>query len=323
MAENLFKIMRILITGGAGFIGSNLSAFHLKNNDSVTVIDNLITGSKENIKPFLNNNNFTFYQENILTFDFGLLTSDFDIVYHLASPASPIQYKKYPIETLLVNSEGTQKLLEFMKKSNSKSFVLASTSEIYGDPLVHPQIETYWGNVNPVGIRSCYDEGKRFAEAITMTYFRKYKLNVRIARIFNTYGPHMDKDDGRVTSNIIYQAITNKPLSIYGNGKQTRSFCYVSDLVNGLYKLATTADIEGEVINLGNSTEYSILDFTHIVQELTGTISKIIYQQIDEDDPKRRKPDITKAKTKLNWEPIISLKDGLLNTISYFKKRFL
>lgn len=318
--------MNILITGGGGFIGSNLTAFHLEKNDVVFVIDNLITGSRKNISRFLTNKNFHFYQSDVLTFNlprrqagFSLPTY-FDLIYHLASPASPIQYKKYPIETLLTNSQGTHNLLQFLKKSLSKNFVLASTSEVYGDPLVHPQKEDYWGNVNPNGIRSCYDESKRFAESLAMNYFRKHKLNIRIARIFNTYGPNMEKNDGRVVSNFIIEALTNKPITIYGDGKQTRSFCYISDMVNGLYLLATKTNIAGSIINLGNSIERSVLELAKIIKNLTKSSSKIVFQPIEEDDPKKRKPDISKAKKLLGWTPKVSIEDGLIKTIDYFKK---
>jgi len=315
--------MKILITGGAGFIGSNLSEYHLKKNDEVFVIDNYITGSKENIKELLKNSHFHFYQEDLLAFNFSLLTSNFDIIYHLASPASPVQYKKYPLETLRVNSEGTRRLLEFMRDKKCKVFVLASTSEVYGDPKVHPQPESYWGHVNPVGCRSCYDEGKRFAEALTISYFRKYNLDLRIARIFNTYGPNMEKHDGRVISNFIMQALTNEPITVYGKGNQTRSFCYVSDMVNALYSLAVKKQIAGEIINLGNPEEYSILELASIIKKETASQSKIITKPIDEDDPKQRQPDISKAKKILGWEPNIPFLEGLGKTITYFKNRFL
>ena len=315
--------MKILITGGAGFIGSNLAEFHLKKNDEVLVIDNLITGLKKNIEPFLNKNNFQFYKEDILTFNFSLLTFNFDVVYHLASPASPIQYKKHPIETLRVNSEGTYRLLEFMKQIKSKSFVLASTSEVYGDPQVHPQPESYWGNVNPIGIRACYDEGKRFAEAIAVTYFRKYNLDVRIARIFNTYGPNMEKEDGRVISNFVMQALTNQPITVYGNGNQTRSFCYVSDMVRALYELGTRKNIAGEIVNLGNPEEYRIKELAIIIKKAVKSSAEIISKPIDEDDPKQRQPDIAKAKKLLGLTPKVSFTEGLDKIITYFRNRFL
>jgi len=315
--------MNILITGGAGFIGSNLTGFHLNKNDTVVVIDNLITGLRQNIELFLSKSNFKFYQNDLLTFDFSLLNSNFDIIYHLASPASPIQYKKRPIETLRVNSEGTYRTLEFMKESKSKTFVLASTSEVYGDPTLHPQPESYWGNVNPIGGRSCYDEGKRFAEALTMTYFRKFGLDVRIGRIFNTYGPNMEKEDGRVISNFIMQSLTNKPITVYGTGKQTRSFCFVSDMVDALYLLGTRPNISGEIINVGNPEEYMILDLARIIKKETGSAAEISFKPIEEDDPKQRQPNIVKAKKLLGWQPKIKFLEGLGVTISYFKGRFV
>jgi len=313
--------MKILITGGAGFIGSNLSQSHLQKDDEIWVIDNLITGAQKNISSLLKNKNFHFIKADLVSYDLEVLPW-FDIIYHLASPASPIQYKRYPLETLLVNSIGTYRLLEFMKKSGSKTSVIASTSEVYGDPTVHPQVESYWGNVNPVGIRSCYDEGKRFSEAVAISFVRKHKLNIRIARIFNTYGPNMEKNDGRVVSNFIIQALENKPLTIYGNGQQTRSFCYVSDLIQGLYSLATTKNIDGQIINLGSPNEKKILELAKIIIQLTKTKSKISYQPIDEDDPQRRQPDISKAKKLLNWKPDVKLEDGLKKTIKYFQERF-
>lgn len=310
--------MKILITGVAGFIGSNLLEFFLSQNHEVFGIDNFITGSKKNIEQFKNHTSFHFWEKDLLDFD----TSEFgsiDIVYHLASPASPPQYKKYPVETLLVNSLGTKKLLESVKKNGSGTFVLASTSEIYGNPLEHPQTETYWGNVNPVGERSCYDEAKRFSEALSMAYFRTYRLDIRIARIFNTYGPHMEKNDGRVISNFVNQALENIPLTIYGDGSQTRSFCYVSDMVRALCLLGTTQHISGEIINLGNSQEKSILEIARLIQAMTKTQSQITFQKKGADDPERRKPDISKAQKLLQWNPEISLEEGLSKTIEYFK----
>lgn len=314
--------MKILITGGAGFIGSNLAEFYLSNNDEVFVVDSLITGSKANIEALLKNPRFHFYQKDVCTFDLSPLPS-FDIIYHLASPASPVQYKKYPIETLRVNSEGTYRLLECMKRNKSKIFVLASTSEVYGDPKVHPQTESYWGNVNPVGVRSCYDEGKRFAEALTISYFRKYNLDIRIARIFNTYGPNMEENDGRVISNFVMQALTNKPITVYGNGEQTRSFCYVSDMVQVLSLCGTKPDIAGEIINVGNPEEYSIKEVATIIKKETKSVSEIISKPIDDDDPKQRQPDITKAKKLLGWEPKVTFLEGLHKTLPYFKNRFI
>jgi nucleoside-diphosphate-sugar epimerase len=314
--------MKILITGGAGFIGSHLTAFHLEKGDSVYVIDNFITGSKENIIPYEKNELYRFIEGNVITFDFASLAVPFDISYHLASPASPIQYKKHPVETLQVNAQGTYNVLEHVKKTGG-SFLVASTSEVYGDPLVHPQPESYWGNVNSAGVRSCYDEGKRFAEAMTMTYYRSFGVDARIVRIFNTYGPNMEKNDGRVVSNFIMQALTGQPITIYGDGTQTRSFCYVSDLVRGLNLLATVDIKDDRIINIGNPDEKTMLELAQKVKELTGTGSEIVFQPIDADDPKKRKPDITKAQTILGWQPTVSLDQGLQKTIAYFKERFI
>lgn len=310
--------MKILITGVAGFIGSNLLEFFLSQNHEVIGIDNYITGSKKNIEQFKDHPLFHFFEKDLLDFDTENLDA-IDIIYHLASPASPPQYKKYSIETLLVNSLGTKKMLDVLKKNPSATFVLASTSEVYGNPMEHPQTETYWGNVNPVGERSCYDEAKRFAEAISTAYFRKHSLDIRIARIFNTYGPRMEKNDGRVISNFVNQALENMPLTIYGDGSQTRSFCYVSDMVQALHLLGTTKQLQGEIINLGNPQEKTILEIARLIQTMTKTQSQITFQEKDADDPERRKPDITKAQRLLQWNPEISLEDGLAKTIEYFK----
>lgn len=314
--------MKVLITGCAGFIGSNFVSHLLSESHEVYGIDNLLTGSMQNIDDLRENKRFTFYQEDVLSFDFSYLPSC-DIIYHLASPASPIQYKKHPVETLMVNSLGTKRVLDYMVKSKSKRLVISSTSEVYGDPHEHPQNEAYWGNVNPVGVRSCYDEGKRFSEAMAMTYYRKYGQDVRIARIFNTYGPNMEKEDGRVVSNFIMQALLQKPVTIYGTGKQTRSFCYISDMIDGLYKLGTTDNIKGEIVNLGNTDEKTILELAQIIINLTSSSSQIIFRPIDGDDPKKRKPEITKAMRLLGWRTNIPLEEGLRKTIDYFKKRFI
>lgn len=314
--------MNILITGGAGFIGSHLTKFHLAKNDDVTVIDNFITGNKKNLSfdfaQDLNKNNLKIIKADITNFNFSDLPS-FDIIYDLASPASPKDFQQLSIEILKTNSLGLINILDFFIKSNSKTFVFSSTSEVYGDPLEHPQKESYFGHVNPVGIRSCYDEGKRFAEALMIAYFRKYKKDVRIARIFNTYGPFMKKDDGRVVSNFINQALVNRPMTIYGQGKQTRSFCYVSDMVEGLYLLAITPKLAGETINIGNQNEKTILEIADIIKKLTQSQSEIVYKTIGADDPKRRCPDITKAKKLLNWRPKVGLEEGLKKTIQYFR----
>ena len=323
--------MKILITGGGGFIGSHLVKFHLSKNDQVTVIDNFITGDKKNLSfngvyperirrtQDLNKNNLKIIKADINDFDF-LNLPIFDIVYDLASPASPKDFVNLSVEILKTNSLGLMNVLDFFVKSNSKTFVFSSTSEVYGDPLEHPQKEDYFGHVNPVGLRSCYDEGKRFAEALMMAYFRKYKKDIRIARIFNTYGPYMKKDDGRVVSNFVNQAINNQPLTIYGNGSQTRSFCYVSDMVDGLYLLATTKNQAGQIINIGNPIEKTILEIADIIKKLTQSHSGIIFESIGKDDPKKRCPDITKAKNLLNWQPKISLEEGIKKTIEYFKQ---
>lgn len=310
----------ILLTGGAGFIGSNMTSYYLEKGCDVSVIDNLLTSSELNIQPHQNDPRFHFYNKNLIDGNLQsyLENKQFDFIFHLASPASPRQYYAHPIETLLVNSVGTKYLLEYMRETNSKSMVYASTSEIYGDPLMHPQIETYWGNVNPNGERSCYDEAKRFGEAMIMTYVRLHKLNVKIARIFNTYGPNMEKDDGRVISNFITQALDNADMTIYGDGNQTRSFCYVTDLIVGLDKLANVNE-PGLVINLGNDTEKKIVEIAHLIKQMTNSTSNIVHKPLPSDDPKKRKPDLTKAERLLSFKPVVTLNDGLEKTIAYFK----
>ena len=312
--------MNILITGGAGFIGSHLAKLHLSLGDNVWIIDNLLTGSKQNLDR-MTGHTLKFYEADITTFDLNKLPR-MDLVYHLASPASPVQYKKHPVETLLANSVGSYRLMEWLKSGHGHRLVLASTSEIYGDPLIHPQPETYWGNVNSVGVRACYDEAKRFAEAIVTTYLRKYQIDVRVARIFNTYGPNMEKNDGRIISNFVIQALTNKPITVYGDGQQTRSFCFVADLVKGLHLLGAKDSLKGEIVNLGNPDERTVLEMAKLIKQLTDSSSEIVFQPIEDDDPKKRKPDITKAKTLLDWEPKIGLEDGLKQTINHFKERY-
>lgn len=315
----------VLVAGGAGFIGSHLCRFLLTNGYRVICIDNFITGDRRNIAQLQKDNNFIFVDFDITKFP-EVLDSKIDTVdyiFHLASPASPNKksprsFMNYPIETLLVNSIGTYHLLELAKKHQA-SFLFASSSEVYGDPNVSPQPETYFGNVNPNGIRSVYDEAKRFGEAIVMVYVRKFNMNCRIVRIFNTYGPSMQKDDGRVVSNFINQALENKEITIYGDGNQTRSFCYVDDMVLGLTKALFSKELKGEVINLGNPDERTILELATIIKDLTGSLSKIIYESLPEDDPKERKPDIKKAQSLLDWKPSVSLNDGLRKTIEYFK----
>lgn len=305
-----------LVTGGAGFIGSHLCEALIRKSLKVICVDNLGTGKLSNLSAIIRNRDFKFIRHDVVK---PLkIKEKINYIFHLASYASPPYYQKYSIDTLMTNSLGTYNILEMARKHKAK-FLFVSTSEVYGDPKVHPQKEDYWGNVNPVGIRSCYDEAKRFAEALTMEYSRKHNLDVRIIRIFNTYGPRLQKDDGRVISNFIYQALHNLPLTIYGDGIQTRSFCYVSDMVNGILKAMFTQKSKNQIINLGNSSEITIKQVAFIIKKLTGAKSKVVYKQLPKDDPTRRKPDITKAKKILNWEPKIKLKEGLIKTIQWFK----
>jgi len=301
----------ILVTGGAGFIGSWLCESLLEKGYQVVCVDSLITGEKGNIEGLMGNENFRFIQHDIAK---PLEIKGIEYVFHLASP---VDYYKFPLETMLVNSLGTLNMLELARKQDAK-FLLASTSEVYGDPEEHPQREDYWGNVNPVGKRSCYDESKRFAEALSMVYFRKYGVGVKIARIFNTYGPRMRKDDGRAVPNFITQALQGKDITVYGDGNQTRSFCYVSDMVEGIETVMFKAKA-GDVFNLGNPEEFKIIEFARLVKELTGSESNIAFMNLPEDDPKKRRPDITKAK-KLGWEPKTDIKTGLEKTIEWFRK---
>ena len=310
--------MNIFIAGGAGFIGSHLTKYFLDKNDSVTVIDNFVTGNKNNLKSELNNKLLKLIEADITSYNFSTLPT-FDILYDLASPASPKAFTKLSLEILKANSLGLINVLDFFLKSKSKTLVFASTSEVYGDPLEHPQRESYFGNVNPIGIRSCYDEGKRFAEAVLFAYQRRFNLDIRTARIFNTYGPNMDKNDGRVISNFVNQAIKNQPITVYGNGKQTRSCCYVSDMVKGLVQLGVLNNLKREIINIGNPEEKTINEIAELIKILTHSNSEIVFKPIDQDDPKKRCPDITKAKKLLNWNPQVNLEKGLKLTIKYFK----
>ncbi len=309
--------MNILITGGAGFIGSHVSHHYIEKGDSVFIIDNLITGNTRNIE-HLDKSKLTFFEADVCDFDYTQLP-EMDIIYHLASPASPIQYKKHPIETLMANSMGTKNVLDFAKGSKAK-IVIASTSEVYGDPLEHPQKETYYGNVNSFGERSCYDEAKRFAEALAKSYIDKFNLDIRLIRIFNTYGPNMEVNDGRVISNFITQALQGKSITINGDGSQTRSFCYVSDLVRGLIAMGEQAGLQAQIINVGNPNEKTVLEMANTIKAMVQSESEITFQENEVDDPKKRKPDITKAKQILNWEPEVSLEDGLTKTIAYFRE---
>lgn len=308
--------MRILLTGVAGFLGSHLADRFLSEGHSVIGMDNFLTGTPENIAHLMGNENFQFIQHDVTEFIF--VQGDLDGVLHFASPASPIDYLKLPIQTLKVGSLGTHKALGLSLAKGAR-FLLASTSEVYGDPLVHPQKEDYWGHVNPVGPRGVYDEAKRFAEAITMAYHRYHGLDVRIARIFNTYGPRMRLDDGRVVSNFLVQAIQNKPLTIYGDGTQTRSFCYVDDLVDGLFRLFQS-DV-ATPINIGNPTEFSILELIDVLRKVVSKELEVTHEQLPEDDPKVRQPDISFAKKELHWEPQITLEEGLNKSLPYFQER--
>ncbi len=306
--------MRILVTGGAGFIGSHLIDRLMEQGHHVLCLDNLFTGTMTNIAHWQNHDRFTFIHHDIVEpIDVAV-----DQIYHLACPASPVHYQADPIKTLKTSVMGTLHMLELATKYQAR-FLLASTSEVYGDPLVHPQPEDYWGNVNCTGIRACYDEGKRVAETLTFDFHRQLHTQVRVARIFNTYGPRMLEQDGRVVSNFISQALRGQDLTVYGNGSQTRSFCYVADLVEGLIRLMA-ADCTVPV-NLGNPGEYTILELTQTVQELVGKKVGIVFKPLPQDDPQRRRPDITRAKTLLNWQPIVPLREGLQKTIEDFRSR--
>ncbi len=307
--------MRVLITGAAGFLGSHLTDRFLADGHSVVGLDNFITGNPENIAHLMNDPRFEFVRHDISTYTY--VSGDLNGVLHFASPASPIDYLEHPIPTLKVGALGTHNALGLAKAKGAR-FFLASTSEVYGDPLIHPQSESYWGNVNPVGPRGVYDEAKRFAEAITMAYHTYHQLDTRIVRIFNTYGPRMRPRDGRVVSNFIVQAISGEPITIYGDGSQTRSFCYVSDEIEGIYRLFMNGD--SNPTNIGNPDEYTVRQLAEMVIELTGSKSKIVHQELPTDDPKVRKPDITRARAMLGWEPSVHVQDGLALTIEYFRE---
>jgi len=309
--------MKTLVAGGAGFIGSHLCDLLLNKGHKVYCVDNLITGSENNIVQQKKSKNFKFIKEDIVELS-HLAVPDVDCIFHLASPASPVDYQENPEETALTNSMGTYNLLKIAVKYNAK-FLLASTSEIYGDPLEHPQKETYFGNVNSFGPRSCYDESKRFAETLVYIFIKKYRLDARIIRIFNTYGPRMQKDDGRVVSNFINQAIDGDPLTVYGEGAQTRSFCFVSDLTTGIYKAMFTKTSSGKIFNLGNPEEYTVIELAGKIMALTNSKSEIIHKPLPKDDPSKRRPDITKARSVLDWLPQVTLNEGLKETISYYR----
>jgi UDP-glucuronate decarboxylase len=305
---------RILVTGGAGFIGSHLCERLLERGYEVLCVDNFFTSRRTNILHLLKNQMFEFMRHDIT----WPLYVEVDEIYNLACPASPIHYQFDPVQTTKTNVHGSINMLGLAKRLKIK-ILQASTSEVYGDPAEHPQKETYWGNVNPIGVRSCYDEGKRCAETLFFDYHRQHKLNIRVVRIFNTYGPRMHPNDGRVVSNFVLQALRNDPITIYGSGSQTRSFCYVDDLVSGLIAMMDQDDIVGPV-NLGNPMEYCIKDFAMMIRELAESSSEIVYKPLPQDDPIRRKPDITLARKKLGWDPKFSIREGLLRTIEYFRK---
>jgi dTDP-glucose 4,6-dehydratase len=306
--------MRVLVTGGAGFLGSHLGDRLLREGHEVIAMDNLLTGNERNIAHHQDDKRFRFVRHNVEKYIF--VDGPLDAVLHFASPASPIDYLEHPIKTLKVGSLGTHNALGLALAKKSR-FLLASTSEVYGDPLVHPQPESYWGNVNPIGPRGVYDEAKRFAEAMTMAYRRSHGVDTRIVRIFNTYGARMRPRDGRVVPALIGQALAGEPMTVFGDGSQTRSFCYVDDLVEGIYRLLQS-DIS-EPINIGNPAELSVLSFARTIQQLTGTRSEIVFRPLPVDDPKVRQPDITKARTLLGWEPKVKLEEGLARTIDYFR----
>ncbi len=305
--------LRVLVTGGAGFIGSHLSEFLLGQGCEVVCLDNLLTGTTDNID-HLRSQRFTFIKHDVTNYIY--VAGPLDYVLHFASPASPVDYQQLPIPTLKVGALGTHKALGLAKSKGAK-FLLASTSEVYGDPLVHPQREDYWGNVNPVGPRGVYDEAKRFAEAITMAYHRYHGLDTRIVRVFNTYGERMRMNDGRAIPNFLRQALTGEPMTVYGDGSQTRSFCYVSDLVDGIWRLMQAP--VSDPVNLGNPHEMTLLELAKRIQRLTGTQSQIVFQPLPQDDPRVRQPDITRARTLLGWEPRVDVDEGLDRTIGWFR----
>ena len=305
-----------VVTGGAGFLGSHLVDLLLSRGHRVIAIDNFVTGSVENISHLAGHPDFKFIQQDVTEFLF--LAGPVDYVWHFASPASPIDYLELPIQTLKVGSLGTHKALGLAKEKGAR-FLIASTSEIYGDPLVHPQREDYWGNVSTIGPRGCYDESKRFAEALTMAYHREHGIETRIVRIFNTYGPRMRINDGRVVPAFISQALRNKPITVFGDGSQTRSFCYCSDLIEGIYRLMMSD--HWEPVNIGNPHELTMVQFAGEIIKATRSRSKLVFKPLPQDDPKQRRPDITRAKSWLKWEPRVPLAEGLESTIAYFRKK--
>lgn len=312
--------MRIVVTGGAGFLGSHLCDYLLKSEHEVICLDNLLTGSVDNISHLLGHERFRFYKHDVT--EYVYIGQAVDAVLHFASPASPRDYLELPIQTLKVGALGTHKTIGLAKHQKAR-FLMASTSETYGDPLVNPQPETYWGNVNPIGIRGVYDEAKRFAEALVMAYHRYHGVDTRIARIFNTYGPRMRPDDGRVVSNFIVQALRGEPLTVYGTGNQTRSFCYVEDEIEGIVRLLMVPETEDVhlPVNIGSPFEVTVIEIAEKIVKLTGSHSRIVFKPLPADDPKMRRPDITRAKQLLGWSPTIDLEEGLSRTIEYFRSR--
>jgi dTDP-glucose 4,6-dehydratase len=307
--------MRVLLTGGAGFLGSHLCDHLLAEGHDVICMDNLITGTVDNIA-HIRSPKFSFVQYDVTNYIY--VDGTIDAVMHFASPASPVDYLKWPIQTLKVGALGTHKALGLAKAKGAR-FLLASTSEVYGDPLVHPQPETYWGNVNPIGIRGVYDEAKRFAEAMTMAYHRYHGVDTKIVRIFNTYGPRMRKDDGRAVPTFIAQALRGEDITVFGDGSQTRSFTYITDLVDGIYKLLLSD--QHDPVNVGNPEEMTLKEMAEVVRDMIGTNSQIVYRPLPEDDPKVREPDITRARTLLGFEPKVGVRDGLVNTVAWFKEQ--
>ena len=305
---------RILVTGGAGFLGSHLCQRLLSEGNDVVCLDNLFTGRRENIDRLLDEHAFEFIRHDVC----DPLVLEVDEIYHLACPASPIHYQRNPVRTIRTCVQGTLHMLELAREVGAR-MMIASTSEIYGDPLTHPQQESYWGNVNPIGSRACYDEGKRCAEALAVSYARQYDVQVRIARIFNTYGPRMLENDGRVVSNFIVQCLRGRSITIFGKGQQTRSFCYVDDLIDGFVRLMSSS--VSDPVNLGNPGEFTILQLAQMVRGMTGSSSELIYEPLPEDDPVRRKPDITRAIEQLSWQPTVPLESGLEKTIADFRRR--
>lgn len=307
-----------VVTGGAGFLGSHLVDLLLSKGHRVIALDNLVTGNTDNLAHLAGDRRLHFIHQDVTEFIF--LSGPVDYIWHFASPASPIDYAELPIQTLKVGSLGTHKALGLARHKRAR-FLLASTSEIYGDPLVHPQREDYWGNVNPIGPRGCYDEAKRFAEALTMAYHREHGIETRIVRIFNTYGPRMRLNDGRVVPAFISQALSHRPITIFGDGSQTRSFCYCSDLIEGIYRLMMS-EADGPV-NVGNPQEMTVLEFARAILRATGSRSRMIFKPLPQDDPRQRRPDITLARARLGWEPRVTLADGLKKTIDYFRRKVL